>query len=178
MYHYQTETERLILRPFTLDDAEAFFEFNKDPEVVQYTGNPPTLSIEEAKEIIEQVISPQYSKNGMGRLAVIKKENQEIIGFCGLKFIEEENETDLGYRFLRSEWGKGYATESAKAVLKHGFEDLGLERIIARADKRNTASIHVIQKLGMNYVSETICEMLPSLKYEITHYQWLELIKI
>ena len=167
MYHYQTETERLILRPFTLDDADAFFEFNKDPEVVKYTGNPPTLSIEEAKEIIERVIFPQYSKNGMGRLAVIKKENQEIIGFCGLKFIEEENETDLGYRFLRSEWGQGYATESAKAVLKHGFEDLGIERIIARVDKRNINSLRVIEKLGMTYDSDILCESLPSVKHKI-----------
>lgn len=166
MYAPILETERLMLRTFTLADVEASFLINKDPEVVKYTGNPPMQSIEEAKDIMENVIFPQYEKYNMGRLAVIEKESQTIIGWCGLKYREESGYIDLGYRYMKSVWGKGYGTEAAKCVLHHGFYDLQLPVIHAWAVLDNKASYRIMEKIGMFFVGLDLCEGENAVKYE------------
>ena len=77
-------------------------------------------------------------------------------GLCGLKFIDDLKEVDIGYRFHRKYWGSGYATESAAACLKHGFEKLSLKKIIGRAMKENIASIKVMEKIGMKFEREEL----------------------
>ena len=93
----------------------------------------------------------------MGRWLVIIKQNNELLGWCGLKFLPDENEVDLGYRFFKKYWGNGYATESATAVLHYGFETLKLKCIIGRAAAANTASIRVLQKVGMHFEKNVGC---------------------
>lgn len=158
------ETPRLYLREFTIDDAQLLIDLNNNPNVTRYTGDGPVKDLEEAKRILTDVILPQYN-NKMGRWAVHLKSNNEFIGWCGLKFIAEENEIDLGYRFFENHWGKGYASESAKAVLEYGVNTLKLKNIIARAAKDNTASINVIKKLGMVYLKEDMCAHDPAEVY-------------
>lgn len=158
------ETERLYLREFTIDDAQLLIDLNSDIEVTRYTGDGPVKDLEEAKGILTEIIFPQY-KNNIGRWAVHLKSSNEFIGWCGLKHIAEENEIDLGYRFFKTHWGKGYATESAKAVLEYGVSQLKLKNIIARAAKENTASIHVIKKLGMTYLKDDRCAHDPAEVY-------------
>jgi RimJ/RimL family protein N-acetyltransferase len=128
--------------------AAGMYELNADPRVIQYTLNPPFKDIQEAADFIANY--GEYRKSGFGRWAVIKKETEEFIGWCGLKFNEEEM-VDLGYRFHQREWGKGYATESARAVLEYGFDEYGLKEIVARAQVKNLASIRVMEKTGMEY---------------------------
>jgi len=82
----------------------------------------------------------------------------EFIGWCGLKLIPEKNEIDLGYRFQKNAWGKGYATESANACLKYAFEKHKLNRIVGRALPENINSIRVLEKCGMSYIGEQIVE--------------------
>ena len=91
----------------------------------------------------------------------------EFIGWCGLKARPERNEIDLGYRFMKTAWGKGYATEAAFACIKYGFEKLNLERIVGRAMPQNTASLKVLQKCDMQYVGEEIVDEHPAKTYEI-----------
>lgn len=145
------ETERLILREIISEDAEAFFLMDSNPEVVKYVGVKPLTDISQSIEIVEN-IKNQYTEYGVGRWAVIRKEDNKIIGWSGLKFIKEidnhQNIHDLGYRFTPEYWGKGYATESSVAVLNYGFNNMKLDKIYAYADVENKASNHVLKKLG------------------------------
>ena len=159
------ETDRLLLREFILDDAEMFYQLNSNPNVIRFTGNAAFKSIEEAKSFLENY--NDYKANGYGRWAVINKKSNEFIGWCGLKYGELENETDIGFRFFEEEWNKGYATESSTACLKYGFEVLKLNRIIGRAMKENTASIKVLEKIGLVYETDYIFENKEAVIYKI-----------
>lgn len=159
------ETERLLLRTFTMDDARLIYNLNLDPDVIRYTLDP-MVDIEKAKEVLEKTILPQYALYNHGRWAVHIKPNLDFIGWCGLKTRPELNEIDLGYRFIKKAWGKGYATESAHASLKYGFEKLNLKRIVGRSLPANLASVRVLEKCGMDYVGEEIIEGLLHKTYE------------
>lgn len=159
------DSERLMFRPFELKDARDFFELNQDLEVLKYTGDQAFASVDEARVFLENY--NQYELYGMGRWAVIRKTDNAFLGWCGLKYRPEQETVDLGYRLKKAYWGEGYATEAAQACLKYGFETLQLKRIIARAMKENKASIRVMEKVGMSYVGETICDLHDALEFEI-----------
>ena len=159
------ETDRLVLRTFTLEDAALIYELNKDPEVTKFTGDP-IRDVEHAKEVLEISILPQYAVNNFGRWAVHTKPGLEFIGWCGLKFRPERNEIDLGYRFIRAAWGKGYATEAARACLDHAFNKLNLPRIVGHSMPGNHASVQVLENCGMEYVCEEIVDGHPAVTYE------------
>jgi RimJ/RimL family protein N-acetyltransferase len=160
------ETQRLILRLFTPDDAQLIYDLNQDPEVTRYTLDS-TPDLDHAQKILEKTILPQYALYNHGRWAVHTKPHLEFIGWCGLKYRDELNEIDLGYRFKRSSWGNGYATEAAFATIQYGFEKLRLKRITGRALPRNIASWKVLEKCGMKYIGEQIVEGMEHKTYEI-----------
>jgi len=159
------ETERLVFREFSSGDAHLIYELNLDPEITRYTLDP-VRDLDHAREILEQTIRPQYTLYGHGRWAVLLKPTLSFIGWCGLKTRPELEEVDLGYRFMKTAWGKGYATEAAKASLQHGFSQLGLDRIVGRALTGNLASIRVLEKSGMKYIGEQVVEGLVHQTYE------------
>lgn len=160
------ETNRLLLRNFTEDDAHLLYELNLDPEVIKYTYDP-IKDIDHARQVLQQVILPQYALYNHGRWAVHLKPTLEFIGWCGLKYIPEKNEIDLGYRFQKNVWGKGYATEAAYACIKYGFEKLNLSRIIGRAVSANLGSLKVLEKCGLNYIGEEEIDGYLTRTYEI-----------
>ena len=160
------ETKRLLLRTFTIDDAQLLYKLNLDPEVIKYTYDR-MKDIDHAREVLEQIILPQYALYNHGRWAVHTKPGLEFIGWCGLKARPERNEIDLGYRFIKNAWGKGYATEAAYACIKYGFEKLNLQRIIGRAVPGNMASLNVLEKCGMVYIGEEEVDGHPAKTYEI-----------
>src|SRR5262245_19431606 len=98
-------TERLLFREFTEQDAPLLYQLNLDPDVIRYTLDP-IADVEHARKILKDVMIPQYSLHNHGRWAVHLRNENEFIGWCGLKFIEELNEVDLGYRFMKKYWGK------------------------------------------------------------------------
>lgn len=153
------ETSRLLLREVDESDAEGFFEMDSDPEVARYVGTPPVQSREKCLEII-RFIQDQYAAYGIGRWSVILKETGEFLGWCGLKDMtgmtvnDRTGFVDIGYRFSKRHWGRGYATESAQATLDYGFSVLGFDEICAFADLRNTASRQVLTKIGMREGNE------------------------
>lgn len=156
------ETDRLILREFDVKDAEAFYNLNNNPEVLKFTGDDPFASISEAEQFIKNY--DQYQLNGYGRWAVIEKVSGKFIGFSGLK-LNEQGDVDLGFRFFQEQWGKGYATESAIACMKIGFEQYKVDAIIGRADQNNIASVKVLEKLGMSFWKYDACEHLNDAVY-------------
>jgi [ribosomal protein S5]-alanine N-acetyltransferase len=150
---YLFETERLRFRESTPADAEAMYELNSDPEVVQYTGDLPFASVDAAREFLENYVAV-YRKWNRGRWIAELKSSGEIIGWSGLKVLEKENVTDVGYRLYKRHWGNGYATEAARATIDYGFNVLNLDRIVAHARKENVASLRVLEKCGMKIIGE------------------------
>ena len=150
------ETPRLILRQMIVDDAAAFYALNSHPDVMRYTGEPPLESEEEARNAIADY--PDFDTVGYGRWGCVLRENQTLIGFCGLKYLHDLDAVDLGYRFLPEYWGRGLATEAGRASIAFGFDVLQLERIIALVLTDNAASIRVLEKLGMRHDGEVSYE--------------------
>ena|SRR6218665_1825481 len=146
---FYLETERLYLREITTEDAPIAYELNLDEEVIRYTGDDSFESIEEARAFLSRY--DHYQKYGFGRWAVIRKTDDEFLGWCGLKYSEDVDEFDIGFRFFKKYWNKGYATESAKASLRVGFEKFNMKTIVGRARKENAASICVLEKLGLTF---------------------------
>ncbi|ASW74508.1 acetyltransferase [Chryseobacterium piperi] len=146
------ETDRFLLRELTVNDAEYFYELNLNPNVIRYTGDSSFAKIEEAQVFLENY--NDYRQNGFGRWAVINKSDNEFLGWCGLKYDEKLEETDIGFRFFEKYWNKGCATESAKACIHFGFEKLNLEKIVGRAMLKNKPSIKVLQKIGLSFERE------------------------
>ncbi len=150
------ETERLILRAIVATDATDLFAMDRLPEVHKYLGNQPKLTLAAIEAEIKH-IQRQYSENGIGRWAVIEKKSQQLIGWSGLKFYTQPmnqhcNFYELGYRFHPQAWGKGFATESARAWLAYGFDQMQLTEIFAITDARHEASQKVLTKVGFQYV--------------------------
>lgn len=142
------ETERLILREWTLDDAPALFEICRDAEVMLYIGTgKPYTTLDEAEKFLRWAVAYQ-KENGFCRWAVVEKASGKIVGSCGFAYPHETPEIELGYLFDRAVWGKGFATEAARAALSYGFEKLGFREIIAITDLENTASQRVLEKIG------------------------------
>ncbi|MBK7811423.1 MAG: GNAT family N-acetyltransferase [Saprospiraceae bacterium] len=162
------ETERLYLREMTIDDAENAYFLNLDPEVLRFTGDEPFESIEKARSFLENY--DHYRKYGFGRWAMILKSTHEFIGFCGLKYTEEENEFDIGFRLLKNHWNKGYATEAAKACLDLGFSKFDMKEIVGRVMKENMASIRVLEKLGLRFHHSILIDGQEELIYKISHH--------
>ena len=138
------------MRNLTIDYAEDFYTLNLDQEVIKYTGDEPFENIQTAKNFLTNY--DQYEKYGVGRLAVIDKTTAKFIGWCGLKYNPDKDEYDIGFRFFRQYWNKGFATETAKRCLDFGIKDLDLNRIVGRAMKENLASVKVLEKTGMTFI--------------------------
>ena len=168
------ETERLILREILPTDIDGMFELDSDPIVHKYLGNKPVKTIEEIEKVI-QFIRQQYDKRGIGRWAAIEKSSGDFIGWSGLKLNQGEREAlngrlsffDVGYRFIPRYWGKGYATESALVALDYGFKVKQYKTIAGIALIDNIASNKVLQKIGLNYIEDFVCEEGKASWYEL-----------
>lgn len=145
------DTPHLLLRPFTVDDAPAYWPLINLPEVIRYTGDTAQPSLDAVRAILLDKPLRDYAVHGYGRMACIEKSSGRLVGFSGLKYLDDLQETDIGYRFLPECWGKGYATESALALMAQGRAAFGLDRIIGLVQPANGASARVLQKLGLVY---------------------------
>ena len=162
------ETDRLLLREFVEEDAEAFFKLNTDPQVVRFVPDKPLLSVEQARQILIDHPIADYRKYGFGRGACILKRTGEQIGMAGLKHLAELGEVDVAYRFLPAHWGQGFATELALASVRFGFNQLGLKQIIGLVMPENIASVRVLEKTGLRYVETATFWGYQFSKYVIT----------
>jgi [ribosomal protein S5]-alanine N-acetyltransferase len=172
------ETDRLVLREILPEDDKEIFQLDSDPAVHRFLGNKPINSLDQAKQTI-QFIRQQYIQNGIGRWAVIEKESGNFIGWSGFKLITEPinnhvNYYDLGYRFLKTHWGRGFATEAAKASLTYAFTHLNQTAIFAIADIRNLNSRKVLEKAGFSVTKIFHYQDCAHYWFKIEKKQWIK----
>ncbi|MCO6004002.1 GNAT family N-acetyltransferase [Actinoallomurus purpureus] len=148
---YPIITERLHLRPYTPDDLDALHEIQSRPEVTQYLYWE-ARDRDEVREALEKKIhsSVLADEGGSLQLAVVLPESSTLIGDALLIWTSREHrQGEIGYVFHPGHGGRGYATEASEAMLRLGFEGLGLHRVVGRLDGRNTASARVLERIGM-----------------------------
>ena len=150
------ETPRILLRPFGEDDLAAFARIAQQDEVLAFLPESDRMSAAELEEVFSWLIEC-YRTNTLERirkftLPIVLKETGEVAGWCGLGPLDyDEAEIEIFFVVAREHWGKGLATEAARALLGYAFDVLGLRRVVAVADPRNRASVAVIEKLGMRF---------------------------
>jgi RimJ/RimL family protein N-acetyltransferase len=152
--HTTLETGRLLLRRLTEADADNLTDLDSDPAVMRYlTGGAATPREWIAREILPRFLR-SYARDGYGVFAVIEKTTGDFLGWISLRPAEEgeADEAELGYRLHASAWGKGYATEGAWALIRRGFTEHGLRRVLATTYEHNRTSRRVMEKLGMTLV--------------------------
>ena len=145
------ETERLIIRHLSDDDAEFMLELLNDPAFIQNIGDRKIRSLDGARVYIQNGPVASYAKHGFGLYLVQLKETGESIGINGLIRRDQLDDVDIGYAFLPKFWSQGYAIESARAIKQYAQDVIGLKRMVAITDPNNAGSVHVLEKLGMKF---------------------------
>jgi len=160
----EIETERLLLRMFRPDDLDNLAGLFSDPEVMRYVAEGDTVNREETDKALHSMIK-HWETHGFGRWAAVDRLTHEFVGFGGLRSLLGTPE--VVYHFAPAHWGKGLATELARASLRFGFEERSFDRIVAIAKPQNVASIHVMEKLGMHYQMHASYYNIEVIQYEI-----------
>jgi [ribosomal protein S5]-alanine N-acetyltransferase len=152
----QIETNRLILREFKREDLQGLAPILADPKVMRFS--PAGInSVEQVRERIESFITC-YRRFGFGKWAVVLKESDQLLGYCGIAVdrIDGKDEKELGYRLDSRYWRQGLATEAASAVIDCGFDQFNLPYVLGIVERANTASVRVLEKIGMRHQKTTI----------------------
>jgi RimJ/RimL family protein N-acetyltransferase len=149
------ETNRLVLRRFAEDDVDNLVELDGDPEVMRFiTGGRTTPRDEIQNDVLPAFLAYYDCSPGYGFWAAVERSTGEFIGWFHLRPVDGSapGEVELGYRLRRSAWGKGYATEGSRALIRAGFSEFGAERIVASTVAVNVASRRVMEKAGLRFV--------------------------
>ena len=171
-------TKRCVIREILPEDLEGMFELDSNPNVHLYIERKPVKTLEESSAIIQE-IRKQYITAGICRWAVIEKETDTFIGWTGFRLNSDvlisnrENVFDLGYRFIESKWGKGFATETSMACMQYAFEHLDYDPIFGAADVKNEASNYILQKVGLEYIDSFNWDETPHHFYGVSKKDWL-----
>ena len=144
-------TPHLTLRPIVLADAAILYRIYQSEGVLQYFPNPAPPPLEKVQRFVASQ-QAHWEKYGYGNWGVLPEGGGEIIGWAGLQYLPELDETEAGFLLDRPFWGKGYATEAARASIQFGFEHFDLDHIIALVHPENIASRRVIEKCGLRFV--------------------------
>jgi RimJ/RimL family protein N-acetyltransferase len=167
------ETERLVMRAMQIGDAPDLALIHGDPEVVRFIGGKTDATLPGAYDKILFYLG-HWALHGCGKWAVVEKASGRVVGRTG--FLDSPYEwpgLELGWTFARDCWGKGYATESARAARDWGFERLGVERILSMIDPANSASQHVAQRIGETAWKPYRHREVEQTLWSITREAWL-----
>jgi RimJ/RimL family protein N-acetyltransferase len=165
-------TERLRLRPACRADAPALHALWTEPQVRRFLWDDVAIPPERAAEVVEDSATT-FAERGLGQWLVFEGSTDELAGFAGLRVLEATGDVELLYGLYPRCWGRGLATEASRALLRYGFEELGLARIVAGADEPNLASLRVIERLGMRYERRLPCPLGWSRYYALTREAFL-----
>jgi RimJ/RimL family protein N-acetyltransferase len=180
------ETDRLLLRRFIEADAEAWLYMESDPEVLRYFGRGPRGDLEAYRQHIQLRVLPYYDRQeGLGGWVILEKDSRDFLGACSLRPALDsqiaaemgfgKDEIDLGYALRKQSWGKGYATELARALVRKAFTDCAAPCVVASVTIANQASIRVLEKAGLRRVGEPVYLPgidEPKVKYAMTREQF------
>jgi ribosomal-protein-alanine N-acetyltransferase len=162
-------TGRLVLRGFSAADLDVYARrIFADPQVTRYLPQRDIPPLERAVRSV-RYFNRHWAERGFGLWAVIDRRDGQLIGQCGLNYLMENGEVEVDYALARPYWGRGIATEAAKAALEFGFGSVGLSKIIALAAPENLASRRVMEHLGMAYTREA--------DYFGMHLVWYEILR-
>lgn len=180
------ETDRLYLRHFTPDDVDNLVGLDDDPEVMRYlTGGKPTPRSRVEQELLPRILAYYDRLPGFGYWAAVEKATGAFVGWFHFRPREGATgtgEVELGYRLRRSAWGKGYATEGSRALIRRGFTELGVQRVFAQTMAVNRASRRVMEKCGLRLVRVFYPDWedpIPGyeegeVEYALTRDEWLQ----
>lgn len=151
------QTPRVVVREFTMQDVPEFAQILADKDVMRFSLSGP-ISYEQTLDRVKSYID-HYRRYGFGRWALILKERQKLIGYCGITKtppIDDEIFYEIGYRLDQSVWGQGLATEVVSAIKNYAVNTLKIPLIVAVVEPENTASIKVIEKIGMKFWKQSL----------------------
>ncbi len=177
------ETDRLILRQFTMDDVDNLTTLDGDPDVMHYiTGGRPTPREEIETDLLPWFIDYYRKFDGYGFWAAIEKSTDDFIGWFHFRPQPDapKDEPELGYRLVKTAWGKGYGTEGSRALIDKGFSEFGVQRVIATTMTVNKGSRRVMEKSGLRLVRTFFMEWpdvipgseLGDVEYALTREEW------
>ncbi|MCM6773444.1 GNAT family N-acetyltransferase [Nocardia sp. CDC159] len=171
------ETDRLMLRRFTAADVDNLVQLDSDPAVMRYLTGEPTPRAEITDEVLPRILR-DYRHGPLGRFAAVERATGAFVGWLALQPPGDGNvtEVELGYRLMASVWGRGYATEGARALIRAGFTDHGVQRVWAQTMAVNRASRRVLEKVGLGYVRTFhlhFDDPLPGTEYGEVEYELL-----
>lgn len=169
---HELETARLQLRSFRDDDIETFLDLAANDGFMRFSGSGP-LDREKGTAMFERIMAPIRAGNP-AQFAVIDREMQRLIGYCGFftQLVDDREEIEIGYRLHPDFWGRGIATEAARAVRDHAFAELQLPHVISLIHPENHASRRVAEKSGMTQQRKTYFKGFPTLVFGLTREQW------
>ena len=165
------ETERLTLRELAFDDAPFILTLLNEPSFIRYINDKNVRNLEDARQYMLNGPMASYTRNGFGLYLVELKDPAVPIGICGLLKREDLPDADIGFAFLPDYWGKGFAFESASAVMNDARERLGLKRVLAIVSPDNDASIKLLEKLGMTFERDKDDVKVFAIDYDSTPFQ-------
>jgi RimJ/RimL family protein N-acetyltransferase len=145
------ETDRLLLRWLTVDDAEFIMGLLNEPSWIRFIGDRGVRTLDDARAYIENGPVDMYHRLGFGLYMVERKEDGAPLGMCGLIKRKGLDDVDIGFAYRPAYWSKGYAFEAAAAVLQYAKNNLGLRRIVAITDPENASSRKLLEKLGLKF---------------------------
>jgi RimJ/RimL family protein N-acetyltransferase len=144
------ESERLFLREITPGDTGLLFQIHSDPEVMKFI-RPPETTLAATEATLKKIFRTNQYEQGLGLWICHEKAGGAFIGWFVLKHLDATADVEIGYRLMKKYWGRGYATEMTKKLIGHGFETLGLNRIVGATHPENAASQHVLEKAGLTF---------------------------
>ena len=171
--NHKIKTDRLYLRPFRIEDFEAYATILADPEIGKWFPKGTGFLLEEAKKSFNSIRN-HWTRYSFGIWAIVHQQKGFLIGRCGLNRIDETSEVELDFLLDKNFWGKGYATEAATAALYYGFKTLKLDRIIALTKIENIAARRVIEKIGMHYRKNAQYWGITCAYYDVTYTDYMD----
>ncbi len=149
------ETPRLRMRPLAEPDFDALVALNTDPDVMFFfTGGTP-MPMEKTESRFRFYLE-HHRRHGFGICLATDRADGAFVGICGIQYLENTGEVEVGYRLMKAYWGRGLATEGARACVEYGFTTVGLERIVAVIHPDNIASQRVLEKIGLRYERDAV----------------------
>jgi RimJ/RimL family protein N-acetyltransferase len=164
-------TSRLLLRPWEPQDAEAWFGILQEDGILRYFPNPKPPPRHKADAYIAHHLE-QWAEYGYGHWAVVMQDDNRVVGWNGLEYLPELGETEVAYLLSKTVWGRGYASEAARAAIEYGFGTVGLQQIIGLVHQDNVASISVLEKCGLGFADRLKLWGMEMCRYRIQRSAW------